>query len=71
MCAVDLTEVYQPALFNDRSMQLGLSGGVAAELQTGWNLETKSRRDRCSSELQITRLLTDATASCKLQDRKS
>ena len=30
MCAVDLTEVYSPALFNERSMQLGLSTGVAA-----------------------------------------
>ena len=25
MCAVDLTEVYSPALFNERSMLLGLS----------------------------------------------
>ena len=36
-------------------MQLGLSTGVAAELETGWNLETKSRRDKCSSELRIAR----------------
>ena len=27
MCAADLTEVYSPALFNERSMQLGLSTG--------------------------------------------
>ena len=26
------------------SMQLGLSTGVAAELETGWNPDTKSRR---------------------------
>ena len=25
MCAADVTEVYSPALFNERSMQLGLS----------------------------------------------
>ena len=29
-------EVYSPGLFNERSMQLGLSG-MAAELETGWN----------------------------------
>ena len=52
MCAVDLTEVYSPALFNERSMQLGLSTGVAAQLENGWNLDTKSRRDKCSSELR-------------------
>ena len=51
MCAVDLTEVCSPALFNERSMQLGLSTGVAADLETRWNLKTKSRRDRCTSEL--------------------
>ena len=52
MCAVDLTEVHSPALFTERSMQLGLSTGVAAELETGWNLDTKSRWDKCSSELE-------------------
>ena len=40
MCAVDLTEFYSPAIFNERSIQLGLSTGVAAELETGWNLDT-------------------------------
>ena len=55
MCAVDLTEVYSPALFNERSMQLGLSTGVAADLETAWNLETKSRRDKCSNELRSAR----------------
>ena len=53
MCAADLTEVYSPALFDERSMQLGVSAGVAAELVTGWNLNTKSRRDKCSSELRL------------------
>ena len=55
MCAVDLTEVYLPALFNERAMQLGLSTGVAADLETGWNLEAKSRCDKCSSDLRIAR----------------
>ena len=55
MCALDLTEVYSPALFNQHSMQLGLSTGVAANLETGWNLETKSRRDKRSSELRLAR----------------
>ena len=41
--------------FNKRSMLLGLSTGLAAELQIGWSLETKSRRDKCSSELRIAR----------------
>ena len=50
MCAVALTEVYSPAIFNERLMQLGLSKGRAEELGTGWNLDTKSRRDKCSSE---------------------
>ena len=45
MCAVDLTEVNSPAIFSGRSMQLGLSTGVAAEP------ETTSRRDKCSSEV--------------------
>ena len=31
-------------------MQLGLSTGVAADLGMGWNLETSSRQDKCSSE---------------------
>ena len=53
MYAVDLLEVYSPALFNERSMQLGLmSTCVAADLETGWDLEAKSRRDKCSSEAQ-------------------
>ena len=52
MCAVDLTEVYSPAIFNERSIQLVLSTGVAAELETGWNLDTKSRHDKCSIELR-------------------
>ena len=34
-------------------MQLGLCIGVAAELETGWNLDTNSKRDRCSNELRI------------------
>ena len=54
MCAVDVTEVYSPALFTERSMQLGL-GTVAADLETGWNLETTSRRDKCSNELRSAR----------------
>ena len=49
MCAVDLTEVYSSALFNERSVQLCLSTGVAADMG-GQNLETKSRPDKCSNE---------------------
>ena len=55
MCAVDLTEVHSPDLFNEPSMQLALSTEVAADLETGWNMETKSRRDRCSNELRVAR----------------
>ena len=44
MRAADLTEVYSPALFNERSMQLGLSTGVAAALETGWNLRSSELR---------------------------
>ena len=33
-------------------MQLGLITDLAAELETGWNLDTRSRRDKCSSELR-------------------
>ena len=55
MRAADLTEVYSPGLFDERSMQPGLSTGAAADLETGWNLETKSRRDKCSSELRRAR----------------
>ena len=47
MCAVDLTEVYSASLFNERSMQLGVSPGVAADMETGWNMDTKSRREPC------------------------
>ena len=54
-CAVDLTEVYSRAFVNDRSTQLGLSTEVPADLGTGWDLETKSRRDKCSSELRNAR----------------
>ena len=52
VCAADLTKVCSPGLFNDGSMQLVLSTGVAADLGTGWNLHTKPRRDKCSSELR-------------------
>ena len=52
MCAVALTEVYSPAIFNEHSMQLCLRTGLAAERETGWNLDTKSRRDKCSSDLR-------------------
>ena len=55
MRAADLTEVYSPGLFDERSMQPGLSTGAAADLETGWNLETKSRSDKCSSELRRAR----------------
>ena len=51
---MDLTKIYSPALFNECSMQLGLSLStqVAAEHETGWYLDTKSRLDKCSSELR-------------------
>ena len=42
-------------LLNERSMQLGLSTGVSAELENGWNVETKSRHDKYSNELRISR----------------
>ena len=42
--AGDLTEVYSPALFNERSRQLGLSAAVAAALETGWNLRSSELR---------------------------
>ena len=76
MCPVDLTEVYWPALFNGRSKQLGLSAGVVAELETGWNLDTKSRRDKSSSELRTARpKILMANSPCplflKLQNRNS
>ena len=64
---MDLTEVHTPAVFNERSLQLGLSTGVAADLETSWNLETKSRRDKCSNKLQSARpkVLTEGP-SCPL-----
>ena len=52
MCAEDQTEVYLPGPFNELSVQPCLSTGVAAELETGWNLDTKSRRDKCSIGLR-------------------
>ena len=40
---------------------------MAAELETGWNLETKSRRDKCSSELRIARpKVLIASPPCRL-----
>ena len=50
MCALDLTEVYSPALFSERSMQVGLSTG-SCRLGDG----PKSRRDKCSDELRSAR----------------
>ena len=52
VCRVASTEVYSPALFNERALKLGLGTGVPADMVTGWNLETKSRRDKCSSLLR-------------------
>ena len=57
MCAVDLTEVYSQDLFNERSMQVGLSTGVAADLETGWN--------------QPNHEVTNAAVSCESQGRQS
>ena len=51
-CPVDVTEVYSSAPFNERSMKLGLRTGVAVELETDWNLDTQSRRDKYSIELR-------------------
>ena len=45
VCAVDLSEVYSPALFNE-------SAAVAVELETGCNLDTQSRRNESSNELR-------------------
>ena len=51
MCAVDLSEVYSPARFKERALQLGLSPGLAADLLTGWDLEIESQRKACSKQL--------------------
>ena len=48
MCAVEVTVVYSPALFNERSMQLDLSTGAGNGLDFG---DQKSRRDKCSNKL--------------------
>ena len=64
-CAVDLTEVCSPASLNERSMHLGLSTGLATDLETGWIWETKSRRDKCSKELRKTEGLR-ASPLCSL-----
>ena len=56
MCAVDLTEVYSQDLFNERSMQVGLST-VAADLETGWNPPNHE--------------VTNAAVSCESQGRQS
>ena len=53
---MDLTEILSPALFNERSVQRGLSTGVAADLETSWNLETNHG-------------VTNAAASCESQDK--
>ena len=50
-----LAEVYSPVLFNEYAMQLGLDTRVAAVLATGWNLETKSLQEECSSQLRSER----------------
>ena len=55
MCSMDLTEVYSPALFYERSTQTWPECRVAEDLETGWNQETKSMRDKGSSELRIAR----------------
>ena len=48
-------------------MQLGLSTGVAAELETGWNLETISRWRNCSIELRTAKpKISIANAPCPL-----
>ena len=49
---MDVREVYSSAPFNERSMKLGLRTGVAVELETDWNLDTQSRRDKYSIELR-------------------
>ncbi len=42
MCAVDLAEVYSPAQFEERTMHLGLSAGLAVDLVNGWDLEVEA-----------------------------
>ena len=56
MCAMDLTEVHSPTLFNKRSMQLGLTTNVAPELGDGLDLGD-----------QIANGVTSATTSCEAQ----
>eukprot|EP00972_Heterocapsa_arctica_P093947 13856385-Heterocapsa_arctica.AAC.1 len=34
ICAIDLAEVYSPARFRDKALQMGLSAGMAADLLT-------------------------------------
>ena len=70
MCSVDLTEVYSPALFNERSMQLGLNSSGAAELENACNLFTKSGRDKRSSELRIAKPKVLHRARCYGQPQK-
>ena len=39
MCAVDLTEVYSPALFHERSMQRGLSSRSGCRPGNAWQMQ--------------------------------
>ena len=51
MNAVDLAEVYSPASFRKRALQLGLSPGLAVDLHSGWNFNVSSHRCRCDKQL--------------------
>ena len=72
MRAVDLTEVYSSALFNQRSMQLDLKKGVTAELESEFNPDFKSRRHKCNIERSAKSKILKANPQCpsflKLQD---
>eukprot|EP00972_Heterocapsa_arctica_P026811 3945276-Heterocapsa_arctica.AAC.1 len=34
MCAIDLSQIYSPEIFNNKALQMGLSAGMAADLLT-------------------------------------
>ena len=52
MCAVDLAEVYSPARFHNRACRLGLSPGLAVDLETGWDLSIPAQRRECENVLK-------------------
>ena len=52
MCAVDLAEVYSPALCKESPHAAWPKYGASCKLGEDWDLESRAHRQKCSNQLK-------------------